>query len=225
MNQLDQNCIKEELDLFSPPIYQTSVEEGSWDKLAPLPGFHTNTLDFQYSGTDEYPDLDQTFLYLKVSIRKRGANQTDQQATPITKVDKIAPVNNFLHSLFRSATLYVNNTAIENTNDTYAYRAYIENLLSFGKSAKETHLQNALFYRDTPGHMDYSEPKPDKNLDDCKDVPALVEYLKSLPHHDKHNGGLDDRKIRMIDGSVELWGPLHIDMFNSNRIPTEQCPL
>ena len=211
----NEGCFQDELDLFSPPVYQTAVEEGSWDKIAPLPGYNSNTVEFHYSGTDEYPDLEQTYLYLKVSIRKRTATQTDQNATPITENDKIAPVNNFMHSIFRSATLYINNTAIENTNDMYAYRAYIENLLSFSKSAKDTHLNNCLFIKDTPGSMNYVEPQH-FSLTETSSTADVVKHLKSV-NESGANEGLFERKKRFNNDSVELWGPVQIDMFNTNR--------
>jgi len=220
-----EDCLREELDLFSPPKFQTSVDEGSWDKLAPLPGYNTSSasnLEFQYSGTDEYPDLDQTFLYLKVSIRKKEPNQNDY--TPIKATDKIGPVNNFLHSIFKSATLFINNTSIENANDMYAYRAYIENLLGYSRCAKDSHLQNALFYKDTAGKMDKETPLAPVELTDTSTAAQIVAHLKSLDYITPFNEGLNERKKRFSKNSVELWGPVHIDMFNTNRYLLNNVP-
>ena len=37
---------------------------------------------------------------------------------------------------------------------TYAYRSYIETLLNYDVSAKQSQFSSALYYKDTPGQMD-----------------------------------------------------------------------
>ena len=39
------------------------------------------------------------------------------------------------------------------SSNTYAYRGYIETLLTFGKAYKKTFLANSMWYKDTAGHM------------------------------------------------------------------------
>ena len=63
--------------------------------------------------------------------------------------DPVGPVNNWLHSLFTQVDVYLNNT--------YAYRAYIETLLSYGTDGKVTQLTCQLWHKDTATHMDAVE--------------------------------------------------------------------
>ena len=153
MNFSDSNeCFKAEIDIFTPPTIQTAVENGSWIAISPLNGFETGTLEFNIPPTDEYIDLSETELYLKVSIRKK--NTTDEtQSSPITDTDEIGPVNNFAGSIFDQVQLFLNNTQVENSNGSYAYRSYFEKLLSFGKDAKETHCVSQFFIKDVAGKM------------------------------------------------------------------------
>jgi hypothetical protein len=52
--------------------------------------------------------------------------------------DNVGPVNNFLHSLFSQVDVSLNGVLITNSSNTYGYRAYIENLLSYGSLAKKS---------------------------------------------------------------------------------------
>ena len=48
----------------------------------------------------------------------------------------MAPVN-FFHSMFSFTDLYLNNKLVTSNMDTYPYRAYLENLFSFGSDEKQ----------------------------------------------------------------------------------------
>ena len=64
----------------------------------------------------------------------------------------MAPVNNFFHSMFSSIDLYLNNKLVTSNMDTYPYRAYLENLFSFGSDVKQNQLKAGEFwYQDATG--------------------------------------------------------------------------
>ena len=44
---------------------------------------------------------------------------------------------------------------VSSSSNTYAYSAYIETLLTFGKAYKNTFITNFMWYKDTAGHMNY----------------------------------------------------------------------
>ena len=73
--------------------------------------------------------------------------------TPIA-VETVGLINNPLHSIIKQFSIRLNGTLITEQSDTYAHRAYIESLLNYSQSEKETFLTSALFYKDTPGNMD-----------------------------------------------------------------------
>ena len=50
----------------------------------------------------------------------------------ITDADDVEGVNLFLHSLFQQVDVSLNDVQVSQSAGTYAYRAYIEPLLSYG---------------------------------------------------------------------------------------------
>jgi hypothetical protein len=76
--------------------------------------------------------------------------------------------------------------------NTYPYRAYLETLLSYGPSAKESYLTAAMWYKDTFGHMD------DKDGD---------------------NKGLQTRqKATMASKQITMIGRPHLDLCFQDRL-------
>lgn len=227
---MNDECYKYETDLFSNVPMQTIVEEGSWDKISPLSGFETGTLEFNIAPTDEYIDLSETQLYLQCSIRKKVNDKYE-----IIDADNIGPVNNLLHSLFSQVTLWLNNTQIENSNGSYAYRAYIENLLNYGTGAKSSHLRSCLFEKDSPGFMDtFVKPKDEDLFEGVTDITrenikAVInkyeERIIKMITAPKFNSAYESRTKKFKNKNVELYGPLHIDMFNSNKYLLNQAPI
>jgi hypothetical protein len=84
----------------------------------------------------------------------------------------VVPVNNFLHSLFSQVDVSLNGTLITRSTNTYAYRVYIETLLSYGSEAKSSQLTSALFYKYEAGKIDkpnfFAPDDADKNFESVK---------------------------------------------------------
>ena len=56
--------------------------------------------------------------------------------------------------MFSCIDLYINNKLITNNSDTYSYRAYLENLFSYGSDVKDNQLKAAEFWsEDEPGAL------------------------------------------------------------------------
>ena len=149
-------CVKSELDLFSVPPTQTSIESGGWVEYNPISSItDTTPIEFSVSGSgQDYIDLANTQLYVRAKITlANGANITDAQ--------HVGPVNLLLHSLFSEAEMKINDTLVTSTNNTYAYRAYIETTLSYGPAAKKSQLTAALYYKDTASNMEDGNPHAD----------------------------------------------------------------
>ncbi len=92
-------------------------------------------------------DLANSYLYIRAQILNDDGANLPQEA-------KVGPVNLFLHSLFSQIDVSLNEKLISCSSPSYAYRAYLETLLSFGPAAKESQLTAALWYKDTAGQMD-----------------------------------------------------------------------
>ena len=229
MNQEINSCYKPETDIFTPPSVQTAVEEGSWIKVNPLSGFETGTIEFDVVDTDEYVDLNETEFRAQISLRK--INPTDETKTEaVAFSDKIGVVNNLLHSMFDQITVSLNNTQVENSNGSYAYRAYFEKLLNYGKDAKDTHLFSSLFIKDTAGEMDNTSIPTEPAIKEVQTNLGLnttttphsitgekFNVLQHLPDQHSNHGYIKRRNFLISKKSIELCDRLHIDLFNTNR--------
>ena len=109
--------------------------------------------------------------------------------TDLAPDTQVAPLNNWLHSLLSQVDVYLNNTLVTPSSNTYPFRAYVDTVLSYGAEAKNTQLTSQLWYKDTAGHMDSTTA-------------------------DGGNTGLVERR-RYISESrvVEMVGRLHVDLF------------
>lgn len=149
-------CVKSELDLFSLPPTQTSIENGDWVQYKPLASLTDDSpIEFVIPGHgDEYIDLSHTMLNVHAKIVKSDGTKLEDNV-------KVGPVNNWLHSLFSQVDVYLNQRLVSTPGNTYAYRSYIETLLNYGPAAKESHLTSALWYNDEAGDMDDVEDAND----------------------------------------------------------------
>ena len=146
-----QSCegVKSELDIFAVPPTQTSIEDGRWVEHQPLTSLDSGgPIEFVIPGTgDAYLDLANTYLLIPAKV-VRGVGTDLAADTPV------APVNNWLHSLLSQVDVYLNDTLVTPSSNTYPFRAYVDTVLSYGAEAKNTQLTSQLWYMDTAGHMD-----------------------------------------------------------------------
>ena len=158
VHPFSKRCHKSEVDLFRVPPTQQSLERGRWIDYAPLSSVENpnSAITFLIAGTDEYIDLSKTILTVTGNIMKKDGT------TKLAGGDQsnVAPVNNFLHSLFRQVDVYLNGKQVTPAMGTYAYRSYIETLLNYDVSAKQSQFSSALYYKDTAGKMEANGALP-----------------------------------------------------------------
>ena len=119
-------CSESELNVLSVPLTMAAMQESQWIEHFPMASLANNApKEFTIPPQMEHwTGSSQLYLYVKFKIIKADSNNLDVGSN-------LAPVNNFLHSMFRSVDLDLNNKLISSNSDTYPYRAYIENLLSY----------------------------------------------------------------------------------------------
>jgi hypothetical protein len=186
-------CAKSELDLFSVPATQTSIDSGVYVEYHPISSITSGApIEFDVTASgDDYLDFANSFLCVRAKITR--ANGENLDAT-----DTVGPVNNFLHSLFTQADISLNGTLITSSMNTYAYRAYIETLLSYGVEAKSSQLTSALFYKDEAGKMDKPNPLAANDAD--------------------RNSGLAKRQTFAAESrEIDMIGRIHSDIFFQDR--------
>ena len=185
-----QSCegVKSELDLFAVPPTQTSIEEGGWIEHQPLTYLDSGgPIEFILPGTeDAYLDIANTYLLVRAKI-------VNGDGTDIVADTPVAPVNNWLHSLFSQVDIYLNDTLVTPSSNTYPFRSYVETLLSYGAEAKKTQLTSQLWYKDTAGHMEATQ-------------------------ENAGNAGLVERHRHIAESRVvDMMGRLHVDLFLQDK--------
>ena len=138
-----------QLDLFSVPPSQTSLDDGIFTEYHPVSVLtSTGPVEFSISAENSnYIDLENSFLYVRANVTQANGNALAADV-------EIAPECNFLHSLWSQVDVFLNGTLVTPSNTNYPYRSYIENLLSFGTEAKTSQLSSVLWHRSTSGHFD-----------------------------------------------------------------------
>ena len=150
-------CAKTELELFTLPPTQTAIESSQWVEHRPVSSVTPGApIQFAVMGSgEEYIDLSETYLQVTLHITKPDGGDLESGATGADR--GVGPVNNWLHSIFSQIDVSLNERLVTPSTNTYAYRAYLETLLSYGPAAKESHLTAAMWYKDTCGRFDDTE--------------------------------------------------------------------
>ena len=136
---------RSETDVFSEPEMDISLQSRGMFEYHPISsiGDHGGPISFQIKGNDaHYVDLSESLLYMRCKITDSTGADIPQRADV-----KVAPVNNFLHSLFQQCSVFLNETQITPTTSMYAYRAYIETVLAFGGDYKDSLAITALYVK------------------------------------------------------------------------------
>ena len=219
VHPFSKRCEKSEIDLFSVPPTQQSLERGRWIDYAPLSsvGNPDSAITYLIAGTDEYIDLSKTILTVTGKITAEGgATFTGGTQT------SVAPVNNFLHSLFNQVDVYLNGKQVTPAMGTYAYRAYIETLLNYDVSAKKSQLTSALYYKDTATQMDKVGSLPSSKTITLKQASvsgASADVEVSIPVPGTENQGFAKRSEFIRNGKqFVLSGPIFSDIFMNDRL-------
>ena len=193
VNDQSCECGKSELDVFSVLPTRTSIEYGNYVEYHPLSSItDSGPIEFDVSSSRQnYLDFSNTKLLAKVKlIRGNGVDITD--------ADHVDGVNLFLHSLFQQVDVSLNDVQVSQSSGTYAYRAHIESLLSYGPQAKISQLTAAMFYKDTADNMDRPNP--------------------AHANEEETNFGLQKRASFTDEGAtVDLIGRIHSDVFFQDR--------
>ena len=189
-HEMSCECTKSELDIFSVPPTQTSMEQGSWVEYHPLTTVTNGSpIEFDISASGEdYIDFANTLLYVKTKI-------TAPNGTDLADDAAVGPVNLFLHSLFSQVDISLNGTLITASTNTYPYRAMMETLLSYGEDAKRSQLTSSLFYKDQAGRMD------------------SVDFADGAAN----KGLVKRRALTRGSRTFDMMGRLHADIFFQER--------
>lgn len=186
---MSDECIKSELDLFTVPLTQTAIEKNTYVEVPPITAITDNSpLEFFIAGTGEdYTDLNNTLLYTRVKI-------TGPDGSNIPDGAPVGLINYPGACIFSQVDVSLGDRLVSQSSNTYPYRCIVEALMNYGKDTLESNFSPGLFYKDTAGHMDITDPAG-------------------------ANAGLTKRAaFTNASNIVELLAPIHSDIFFQEKL-------
>ena len=187
-------CNKSELNIFSVPPTQVTVEKSKFVDYYPVSTLSEDSAPIEFfvpGNGEDYLDPSRMQLYIKAKIKTADGEDLGAE-------DQIAPQNLFLQSLFSQVNVSLNDKLVTPSATTYPYRAMIETLLNFGPAAKQSQMTSGLYYKDTPGKMDVVNP---------------------LAVDANANMGLKKRRSFIATSrSCDMSGPIHADICFQERL-------
>lgn len=185
-------CLKSELDLFTDRPVQVAIDQSRLVVYQPVSASTERSIEFIIPRTnDTYRDVGCVDLRLLVTLD--DSKLITSGAGDTLKKESVATINNLLHSLFDSVKVSVNGVPTSRNSGNYAYRSYIESLLSYSQQSADTTLATSLFYLDRDANGKGSFGADDNNL------------------------GFQARK-ELLKNQVELFGRLSLDISSINKL-------
>lgn len=137
-----------ELNLFNNAPTAVDVESGYHTQYQPTSSLSDGPIRFKINNDQQdYIDLLHSYLLLTLKVVKEDGSDLDDDTC-------VAPVNNIAQSLFSQVDVYLNGTLVTHSSNTSHYRAYLENLLSYDKGAKQSQLTLGGWFKDTTEQFD-----------------------------------------------------------------------
>lgn len=145
--------LSEKLSLFRAEVVDDTVVSSCMEDQLPV-GFSVtnqmNPIRFFIRGTENWIDFEKSYFELE------GEIEGNDGATPPLDAfnsSSFSLSNNFLHNLFSSIHVNINNSPVTFSNVNYPYVSYIQNLLNFNKDYMDTYSDLFLWSKDTAQHM------------------------------------------------------------------------
>ena len=190
LHQKSSECTLADLDLFSAPMTQLSIEDKKYQECQPLSALSDNSpIEFFIPRDGEkYLDLNDTMLHLRVKITEKNGNDIPADTA-------VSLINYPLNTIFSQCDVILGDRLISQSSATHPYRAMIETLLNYSEDTLNSQFSAGLFYKDTAGAMD------------------------SIVINNGPNNGLNQRAVFTEESrEVDLLGPLHADIFFCERL-------
>jgi hypothetical protein len=124
----------------------------TYQKFMPSSSIDGKTIEFhldRYDAANVYL-IQDTNVEVTVSITKNDGLLPDAGVM-------VSIANNFLHSMFESVRLTINDIPISVSPNNYPYKAYIANCLTYSSFVKAAQLSCQGWYTDSSGHMQPGE--------------------------------------------------------------------
>jgi len=151
--------LRNETDIFSESGYDVSVQSTDYTHYYPTSSIGDSSIPISFfiQGDDlHYIDLSQTAIFIRGRVLDNANN-----AVPVyNKETRVAPVNNFLHSLFEQCVVHLNETQITSSTNLYMYRALIETILAFSGDSTDTIGATSFYFKEHTNLYDPANEEP-----------------------------------------------------------------
>ena len=148
-----EELVETKFDLFSKVPLETGVKKIIPQTFRPI---STSSSQGPYSfvipsDPEKLTHLGSLRLHGRMRIKKKDSNGLLTNLT----IENISTVNNIFNSLWSSINTKLNGTEISDPTSTwYAYKAYLENLMSYSTASKENILSFKGYFKDTADQFD-----------------------------------------------------------------------
>lgn len=141
------------LDSFSVPPVDTTLKDGRTVYYYPITSLtDTGPYEFMLNKDPEH------YIFLPMTRLEGQLEIVSDAGVGILEADKVSVVNLFTQSIFKQVECEINGTEVcDLSTPTYAYKSFIESHLTYGQSAKETHLYCSMYSKDTVDKEDNVE--------------------------------------------------------------------
>lgn len=166
------------LDLFSAPPVDSTLVDGMTIYYYPV-GAITDAGPYEF----HIPKDNDSYTYMPMTRLEGVIEVLKADGTTLTDTENTSVVNLLPQTLFKQVECELNGTQVcDLSTPTYAYKAYMETLLSYGEAAKTSHLTCSMFEKDTAAASDTWDN------DGSKKRHALVKgkkvYFSNIVHSD-----------------------------------------
>ena len=126
---------KSELVMFNQSYPQIVIDSAIFSDVYPTTalGESPDNIEFVINGANDYIDLNDTLLYLRVSIKKPDGTALEGTST-------LTPCNFYMNALFSDVQLSLNDVTVEGGDQMYAYKSTIASIFNFSDDAKRIQL-------------------------------------------------------------------------------------
>ena len=226
-----EECSISPLEVFDIPPTQTAIEKSYDVEYLPTSALQEGgVVEFYIPASNEdYVDLKNSKLYIKAKITNDVGGDLDNN------VD-VAPVNNFLQSMWSNVELMLNDRLVTHSNNVHGYTSMLSHLLHDSDESLASERPMQMVYKDTPGQMDATNVKKpnETNLiagfsfrqetaiaagEEEGALPVLGVRLARVPEDENvGNNGLHKRFLQTQGSKAfELYGSLRLDLFEQLR--------
>lgn len=219
----ENQCISHATQLFGGGVQEVAMVNRYQLQHRPL---HKQS-PWQYNLPDtgnSYIDLPGTRVTFTFKI-------TNKDGTPLTAADNVAAINMIGASMIDKVDISIGGRSVSDLQTThYPYKAYLETLMSYGETAKNSQLRCVEWSVDDPSqYEDFAKyvPKVEK-VEEKKNRDGAITQAAApeVPATNSKNSGYITRRSRAAGSTTmqTVWA-LHNDFFNMGVLFPPDCKL